>query len=136
MNFIVLTYLSNPQANHKESTMRWQLGRRSENVEDRRGRRVSSPVVVGGGGLGVLLLAAIVMLLGGDPTVLLQSGSQSDPSAPRSPQEDELADFVSVVLADTEDTWNELFQQMGGTYEEPTLVLFTDAVDSACGFAQ
>ncbi|MGB3496071.1 MAG: neutral zinc metallopeptidase [Elainellaceae cyanobacterium] len=121
--------------------MRWQLGRRSENVEDRRGSG-GGRTVAAGGGLGVLVLAVIVMLLGGDPTVVLQQGasvnSQSPSSStnPTSSEQDQLADFISVVLADTEDTWNPIFQELGGEYQEPTLVLFSDAVDSACGFAQ
>lgn len=88
------------------------------------------------------MLALIVLLLGGDPSVILdQSASinqQQTPSQPRisSPAEDQLADFVSVVLADTEDTWNPIFQQLGGDYREPTLVLFSGSVESACGFAQ
>ncbi|MEB3211072.1 MAG: neutral zinc metallopeptidase [Leptolyngbyaceae bacterium] len=121
--------------------MRWQMGRRSSNVEDRRGTGTGRTVAAGGG-IGVLVLALIVMLLGGDPTVILNQTSpinqQPAPSQPRpsSPEDDQLADFVSVVLADTEDTWNPIFQQLGGDYREPTLVLFSGAVNSACGFAE
>ncbi|MBD2497203.1 neutral zinc metallopeptidase [Nostoc sp. FACHB-280] len=118
--------------------MRWQLGRRSTNVEDRRGMRVSAPVV--GGGIGALLLSLLVALLGGDPRVILeQNNPPSDRQAPESPQtpaKDQMADFVSVVLADTEDTWSEIFQQSGERYVEPKLVLYSDAVESACGFAR
>lgn len=118
--------------------MRWQLGRRSSNVEDRRGSGggMSRPAV--GGGLGALLLALLVMLLGGDPSVVLQSGSPNpydSPPAQVSPAQDQLADFVSVVLADTEDTWRMLFQEQGGRYVEPRLVLFSGSVNSACGRA-
>jgi hypothetical protein len=114
------------------------MGRRSRNVEDRRG---ASPAVIGGGGLGVLLLALLVTVLGGDPGVVLDQLAPTPDQAPYSTQapsaqQDPLADFVSVVLADTEDTWNSLFRQMGGTYQEPKLVLFSGSVDSACGFAQ
>lgn len=125
--------------------MKWQQGRRSDHVEDRRGQSVSKGVVVGGGGIGVLVLAVIVMLLGGDPTMVLQqAGSETtstttsaDPTTPRSPEEEQLADFVSVVLADTEDTWNALFQEeFNADYPEPNLVLFSGQVDSACGFAE
>ena len=121
--------------------MRWKLGRRSSNVEDRRG---GGGVATGaaGGGIGVIVLALIAMALGIDPSVVLQQG-QAPSQQPRSaqvgapvPGEDKLADFVSVVLADTEDTWHELFRQQGGTYQEPKLVLFSGQVDSACGFAQ
>jgi predicted metalloprotease len=120
--------------------MRWQTGRRSENVEDRRGMRISSRAA--GGGLGIVILAVIAMYFGIDPSVILdqttttgtQTTSYSAPSK-QSSVEDGLADFVSTVLADTEDTWHELFRQMGKTYKEPTLVLFTGAVESACGYA-
>ncbi|PLZ91430.1 flagellar biosynthesis protein FlgM [Fischerella muscicola CCMEE 5323] len=117
--------------------MRWEFGRRSTNVEDRRGSRVSAPVV--GGGIGAVVLAVIVALLGGDPSVILeQTQTPSDRSSQtqRPATEDQAAEFVSVVLADTEDTWSNLFQQMGRTYVEPKLVLFTNAVESACGFAR
>ena len=120
--------------------MRWQMGRRSNNVEDRRGSS-GRRTVAAGGGLGVLMLAVVVMLLGGDPTVVLQQGASVEPrspssTTPTSPEQDELADFVSVVLADTEDTWEGIFQELGGDYQEPVLVLFSGAVESACGFAQ
>jgi predicted metalloprotease len=102
---------------------------------------MSRGVVLGGGGLGTLAIALLIAFLGGDPSVVLQP-SASGPATPttstqRPANEDELADFVSVVLADTEDTWNALFQeQLGADYPEPTLVLFTGQVESACGFAQ
>ncbi|MEM6350674.1 MAG: neutral zinc metallopeptidase [Cyanobacteria bacterium P01_D01_bin.14] len=115
-----------------------KTGRRSSNVEDRRGS--GSSIAVGSGGLGVLLIAALVFLLGGDPTVVLDqvvTGPVIQAPAPgASAEEDELADFVSVVLADTEDTWNGIFQELGGDYPEPTLVLFSGVVQSACGRAQ
>ncbi|HSL19471.1 MAG TPA: neutral zinc metallopeptidase [Methylomirabilota bacterium] len=118
--------------------MRWQQGRRSSNVDDRRGRRVSRPVAIGGGGIGLLLIVIAALFLGVDPTPLLQdtaSVSTTTPSAPSSPEQDRLADFVSVVLADTEDVWGEIFAAGGQQYREPTLVLFSDSVQSACGFA-
>ncbi len=129
--------------------MRWRTGRQSDNVEDRRGQRSSVPMGLGGGRLGGAGLIAVVLLalvFGVDPTVLMQGiptgslpGATPDatsPTAPRSAAEDELAQFVSVVLADTEDTWHALFRQSGRTYEEPKLVLFSGVVHSACGFAQ
>ncbi|MGC1309409.1 MAG: neutral zinc metallopeptidase [Phormidesmis sp.] len=127
--------------------MRWKSGRRSSNVQDRRGasgyRGGGSPLVVGGGGIGMVVVAIIITLLGGDPTILLESGPpvSRSPAGEQyesaSPEEDQLAEFVSVVLADTEDTWNNLFpREFGESYREPTLVLFTDAVRSACGTAQ
>jgi hypothetical protein len=121
--------------------MRWEFGRRSTNVEDRRGSRVSAPVV--GGGIGAIVLSVIVALLGGDPSVIWEQGqSQSDGPYSEAPQtqgsaaDDRLAEFVSVVLADTEDTWHSLFRQEGTTYVEPKLVLFSGAVESACGYAK
>lgn len=121
--------------------MRWEFGRRSNNVEDRRGTRISGPVV--GGGLGAIVLSLIIALLGGDPSVIWeQQEAPSDrprtesPQSQRPPGEDRMADFVSVVLADTEDTWNKLFRQNGENYVEPTLVLYSGAVESACGFAR
>lgn len=120
----------------QEYVMRWKDRRESENVEDRRGM---SPKMVGGG-LGVLVVALLVMFLGGNPgDVVEQMGQQPGPStgAPRqtSPEEDELARMVAVVLADTEDVWNVLFKETGKTYREPKLVLFSGQVKSACGFA-
>lgn len=121
--------------------MRWRDGRRSDNVEDRRGMRSAGGKKVGGG-IGVIILALIAMYFGVDPAIVLDpgapgmSGGDSAVSAPRSPEEDVLAEFVSVVLADTEDVWHDIFRQMGREYREPRLVLFTDAVESACGYAQ
>ncbi|MGD1867695.1 MAG: neutral zinc metallopeptidase [Phormidesmis sp.] len=129
--------------------MRWKTGRRSQNVQDRRGmsggyrRGGGSPMVVGGGGLGMVVVAIIIALLGGDPTILLDAAApvSQDPyggtyEAP-SAAENELAEFTSVVLADTEDTWNRIFpQEFGGRYQEPQLVLFSGVVQSACGTAQ
>ncbi|MEL7333870.1 MAG: neutral zinc metallopeptidase [Cyanobacteria bacterium J06560_2] len=129
--------------------MRWKTGRRSQNVQDRRGMRGSrrgggSPMVVGGGGIGMLVVAVVITLLGGDPTILLDAAAPVSRSSPSggtyqaaSPEEDQLAEFVSVVLADTEDTWNSIFpQEFGGRYREPQLVLFSGVVQSACGTAQ
>ncbi|MEM9806012.1 MAG: neutral zinc metallopeptidase [Cyanobacteria bacterium P01_D01_bin.56] len=117
-----------------------KTGRRSSNIEDRRGG--NSSLVVGGGGLGALVLAVVVTLLTGDPGPILdqvvapstQSPTQQRPS---SPEEEALAEFTSVVLADTEDTWNAIFQeQIGQDYPEPTLVLYSGSTQSACGLGQ
>ncbi|MEL6776462.1 MAG: neutral zinc metallopeptidase [Cyanobacteria bacterium J06597_16] len=135
--------------------MRWKTGRRSQNVQDRRGQRGGyrgglggsrgggSPMVIGGGGLGMVVFAIIITLLGGDPTILLDAAAptgQSPNGAPyqaSSAEENEQADFVSFVLASTEDTWNNIFpREFGGGYREPQLVLFTGVVQSACGTAQ
>jgi predicted metalloprotease len=121
--------------------MRWQMGRRSDNIEDRRG--IGAGGVAVGGGLGTIVLVLVALYLGVDPSVLLQGGGPAVTTAPpgverpaTSPQQDKLKDFVAVVLGDTEDTWRELFRSMGREYREPRLVLFSDAVRSACGTAQ
>jgi len=121
--------------------MRWKSGRRSGNVDDRRSVRISGKAK--GGGIGIIILALVGMYFGIDPSVILQqgaslsggSGAQQESYQPGE-AENELADFVSVVLADTEDTWDRIFSEGGAQYEKPTLVLFTGAVKSACGFAQ
>ena len=122
--------------------MRWESGRRSENVEDRRGFHVSR--LAAGGGIGTIVVVLVALYLGVDPSVIFNQTEMTIPgagtptqSAPysASPKEKRLAEFVSVVLADTEDTWHALFRSMGKTYEEPKLVLFSGSVESACGFA-
>jgi predicted metalloprotease len=115
--------------------MRWQTGRRSENVEDRRGMGVP---LVAGGGIGTIVLILAALFFGFDPSVVLQ-GDPGTPVAPRSAPskaDDELRDFVSVVLADTEDVWRDVFRRMNREYEDPKLVLFSGGAQSACGFAQ
>ncbi len=117
--------------------MRWKSGRRSSNVEDRRGSRpaMGRGVKIGGGTAIIALL--LTLLLGQDPTGILdqmsQQQTQSVPTQANAAQ-DEAADFVSVVLADTEDTWKGLFAAAGSRYINPKLVLFSDAVNSACGY--
>jgi predicted metalloprotease len=125
--------------------MRWRGGRRSQNVEDRRGAPVGfgrGGMRLGGGTLVLLLLGAwllgvnplevLTLLAGGGGTTLEQPSTPRGGDAPA----DEGADFVSVVLADTEDTWSALFAERGARYEPPKLVLFTQLVRSACGTAQ
>ena len=124
--------------------MRWKDSRRSSNVEDRRGRRI--PGGAKGGGIGIMLLALAGMYFFNiDPSVILNIGNAVQGNAPvsRSAEtykpsraEQEQAEFVKVVLADTEDVWNQVFRERGKSYQEPTLVLFTGSVQSACGFAQ
>jgi hypothetical protein len=115
--------------------MRWQSGRRSGNVEDRRGMP-GGRVALGGGT--TLALALVVYLMGGDPTGILlnglQQGAQQSTLSPE--QEAEQKDFVSSVLGSTEDVWKSEFEKMGRTYTDPKLVLFTGATNSACGYAQ
>jgi len=117
--------------------VRRESGRRSENIEDRRGMRV--PGGIAGGGIGVVVIALIAMFFGVDPRVILQDAGSPQPSqtgAPVDPAQDRVKDFVSVVLADTEDTWSEIFRRGGAQYQQPRLVLFSGAVQSACGYAQ
>jgi predicted metalloprotease len=117
--------------------MRWTGGRRSQNIEDRRGMGV--PVAVGGG-LGTIVLLLIALFFGVDPSILLQTQGPGPETGvvevpATSPGADPLRDFVSVVLADTEDVWREIFTRMDREYRDPKLVLFTRAVESACGVA-
>jgi predicted metalloprotease len=120
--------------------MRTEGRRESSNVEDRR-RMGPATIGVGGGLLG-LIVVVVVMLLGGDPRQAakvmedLNVGAQQEGvEAPADPEQEEQARFVRVVLGDTEDVWQELFAEEGDQYTEPTLVLFTDRVQSACGMA-
>jgi predicted metalloprotease len=122
--------------------MKWRQGRRSTNIEDRRGRRTARGARAGGVGIvGLLIMMGIAWVLGINPLEVLRVADVSAPSASLDPgpsvhdPNDELAQFVSVVLADTEDTWNEIFARQGQDYREPILVLFTDRVRSACGLA-
>src|SRR5262245_609644 len=121
--------------------MRWQMGRRSDNIEDRRGMGVGGVAV--GGGIGTIVLVVLALVFGVDPSVVLQGGGTDVSTAPpaverRAPpsRQDQLKDFVAAVLGDTEDTWREIFARMKREYREPKLVLFSDAVQSSCGAAQ
>jgi uncharacterized protein len=128
--------------------VQWRGRRRSKNVEDIRGRPSSRPAGLGGfklkGGIGTIVLIAVVYFMGGDLSqilgLLMQGGqgspvSQSAPARPAGPVgNDDGAQFVSVILADTEATWGQIFQQSGQRYPEPKLTLFNDAVNSACGY--
>ncbi len=126
--------------------MRWRGRRQSSNIDDRRGRRISKGVRRGGiGGIGTILIILGGLYFGVDPSFLLQAlqgGGGGLPTyetaapAELTPAQKERGQFAAVVLADTEDVWHRIFQQSGGRYEEPTLVLFAGAVESACGFSQ
>lgn len=118
--------------------MKWKGRRASSNVEDRRGMGGGGKTLIGGG-LGGIIIVLLFTFLGGDPGELLgnMAGSDSGTSVPyeESEHEKELADFVSVVLADTEEVWTEIFEEQGLQYKEPTLVLYSGSVQSACGTA-
>jgi len=115
--------------------MKWQGRRGSDNVEDRRGMSTGTKVV--GGGIGTLVIVLLVYLLGGDPSGILQQSGSSETTGPveATEEENQMAQFVSVVLADTEEVWGKIFAQSGSTYRQPTLVLFRSQVESACGYA-
>jgi len=114
-------------------------GRRtSSNVEDRRGMSSRGKMAVGGG-LGTVVIALIVLLLGGDPASVLNNSVEAPTSESgeitTTPEEDAMVRFVSVVLAGTEDVWTKIFKESSMSYRQPTLVLFRDQVQSACGYA-
>ena len=138
--------------------MRWRGRRQSSNVEDRRGQsgipggfgRGGGPIRIpigrgmGGGGIsGIIILVVIFFALracGIDPLQILEGGpvgggSQMSESQPGAEPTDEEGQFVSVVLAETEDVWNGIFQAEGQSYSEPSMVLFSNQISSACGFA-
>ena len=121
--------------------VQWRGRRQSGNIEDRRGMRPGGLAV--GGGIGtVLVVLAISLLTGADPSEVAQvirpgeggGTGQAVPAGTVAPGDEE-AEFVGAVVADTEDTWNQLMPQLGSDYQEPRLVLFREAVDSACGMA-
>jgi predicted metalloprotease len=128
--------------------MQWRGQRESDNVEDRRG--MPGPPLLIGGGLGTIAIVILVALLGGDPIAFLQQvqnaqpqGQQPGPPEPGDDgpeghdpgRHDVLKEFVSVVLADTEDVWDDVFREMGRTYRKPRLVLYTGHTSSGCGAA-
>lgn len=126
--------------------MRWEGGRRSDNVEDRRGGGFGGGLPrIGGRGLGLggLLIAVVVgMLFGINPLTMLGmlGGVPTDAAveqpAQRPPADDAAAAFVSTILASTEEVWGEQFRRAGGEYQPPTLVLFRGATRTACGMGQ
>lgn len=119
--------------------MRWRGGRRSTNIEDRRGKRAG----ILGGGIGTIVVILAAMYFGIDPNMLMQgletvSVSTSSGTRPGTEdlKDDPTADMISVVVADTEDVWSGIFAAEGLRYEEPTLVLFSGSTRSACGMGQ
>ena len=140
--------------------MRWKGRRQSTNIEDRRGtggfgrfrrtggRRRAGGVRRAGGGVGIVTIVVFVIavfvfkmnpadILGGGPVLSPDPGVGTEPGTPprRTPRNDQMKQFVATVLAETEDTWRQVMGKAGRSYEEPTLVLFTGSVSSACGFA-
>ena len=128
--------------------MRWRGREGSENIEDRRsmGGGGRGLMLGGGGGLGMILLLVVVgMIFGINPLQILQLLQQNQPPGgpgggavvqeEADPAEEDLKQFVSVVLRDTEEVWTRIFRERGDAYQKPTLVLFRGRVDSACGFA-
>jgi predicted metalloprotease len=117
--------------------MRWQGRGGSGNIEDRRG--MGGGGMAAGGGIGAVVIGIIYFLLTGDPSgVQVPAGGgdrQAQQSGPVDPATDTLGQFVSTVLRDTEIAWGDIFRQAGETYQEPTLVLFSGYVQSACGSA-
>ena len=133
-------------------------GRRSTNIDDRRGQRMAGMGGLGGGLMLMRFLPFLMRSKGGRFLLLIVGGlfvlsylgldggllgnitgmatGTANRNAALSPEQQELADFTSIVLADTEDTWNALFAEQNADYPEPTLVLFTGAVNSGCGLGQ
>jgi hypothetical protein len=122
--------------------MKWQKGRRSTNVVDRRGSGGGRRLL--GGGIGTLVIILVALYLGVDPSFLLEgvqtvnvpSGSSESRPAPGDLADDPLADMVAVVIGDTEEVWRDIFANNGLSYEEPRLVLFSGVTRSACGLGQ
>ncbi|MGZ5221584.1 MAG: neutral zinc metallopeptidase, partial [Chitinophagaceae bacterium] len=114
--------------------MRWQGRQGSSNVDDRRGIS-GGGIAVGGGILGIIALVVNFLLSDGDVSQLPLPGQNQPLTQTEQAVEDSQAQFVKVVLKDTEDVWNELFAQMGRNYDEPRLELFSGVTQSACGNA-
>jgi len=123
--------------NLKSNIMQWQGRRESTNVDDRRGIS-GGGMAIGGGVIGIIFILAKFLLGGGDLNDLQQlvpPQQQQEMTQEQKATEDKEAAFVKVVLADTEDVWTKLFNNMGRTYTDPTLVLFNGTTTSACGYA-
>ncbi len=120
--------------------MKYKGRKQSTNVEDMRGSSSGRSIGLKGGIVGTLAIALVVYLLGGNPMDVLQSRlSETEVAGEEvalSEKEQEMTEFVSVVLADTEEVWGKIFKDYGTTYRQPKLVLFRNSVSSACGYAQ
>lgn len=117
--------------------MKW-TGNRSGNLDDRRGMGGGGMMV--GGGLGTLIIAAIVFFLGGDPSAILNSGISSGPTTTEqrdlTAEEKQAGEFISMLVAENEQTWGEIFAENGMQYQAPKVVLFEQVTQSGCGTAQ
>lgn len=115
--------------------MKWQGRQGSGNIEDRRGSSTGRIAV--GGGIGTIVIVLVIWLLGGDPSKLLNMipGSADTEQVSTSAEENQMAQFVSVVLKDTETVWGKIFEKSNLNYRQPKLVLFRGQVESACGLA-
>ena len=113
--------------------MRWQGRRGSGNIED---RRRMGPVGIAGGGIVGVVVIILFLCLGGDPRALMEMQQNAPPgqAGPVDPAQDEVAQFVSVMVADTEEVWHDLFREAGRTYREPVLVMFTHQTPTECGY--
>jgi predicted metalloprotease len=123
--------------------MKWIGNRKSDNVEDRRGMSGSGKAVVGGGAIAIVFFLLKMFMPDSAPLIdnIQQQVQQNQTSAPTgetvelTPEQKEMGDFASTIFAYTEDTWGQIFQENGMDYEQPKLVLFSDAVETACGSA-
>lgn len=119
--------------------MKWKGRRQSGNVDDRRGKSTGGRIAAGGGIIGLIFLAIQFFSGDGDVTDILNQIQTQSPGTTEerelTPDEKELGEFAATVLADTEDIWNNIFRENGSSYREPGMVLFTDAVSTACGGA-
>ena len=121
--------------------MKWEGRRQSDNLEDRRGMGNTGKVIAGGGALGLIFLL-VQLFLGGDSAQVAQAlenqlnqNTQQQQAVELTPEEKVVGQFISTVLASTEDTWHRVFREKGMTYREPKMILFKDVIESACGGA-
>ncbi len=121
--------------------MKWRNQRQSGNIEDLRGGGGMGPAMIGGGGIGTLIIGLVIYFLTGNSSVITQpqTAPPAQVGAPQAgtgaAQDDTSKQFVSSVLASTEDVWGEIFRKRGKVYRQPKLVLFSGRVQSACGIA-
>ena len=121
--------------------MKWEGRRQSDNLEDRRGMGNTGKVIAGGGALGLIFLL-VQLFLGGDSAQVAQAlenqlnqNTQQQHAVELTAEEKVVGQFISTVLASTEDTWHRVFREKGMTYREPKMILFKDVIQSACGGA-